>query len=179
MASAWIFGYGSLVFRSGFPFRSREPGWLDGFRRRLWQGSPDHRGTPEAPGRVATLIPDAAARVLGMAFEVDRAVLAEVLEQLDLREQAGYDRLERPVTLGGGRRVVAVVYAAGPSNPSWLGPADAADIARHVAAARGPSGDNREYVLRLAESLRELGVIEDEVLEVALALERLDMPRTA
>jgi cation transport protein ChaC len=172
VASSWIFGYGSLVFRSGFSFLSREAGWLEGFRRRLWQGSPDHRGTPEAPGRVATLVPDAGSQVLGMAFEVEQAALGEVLRQLDLREQAGYERLERPVRLARGDRVHAIVYAAGPTNPSWLGPADAAAIARHVARARGPSGDNVEYVLRLAESLRELGVTDDEVLEVAQALER-------
>lgn len=173
VGSAWIFGYGSLVFRAGFVHRRRAPGWVEGFRRRLWQGSPDHRGTPAAPGRVATLVPEGGGRVLGMAFEIDRADLDEVLRVLDLREQAGYERIVRPVTLDGAEVVEGIVYAAGPTNPDWLGPADAATIARHVAAARGPSGDNREYVLRLAAVLRDLGVDEDEVLDVAAELERL------
>jgi cation transport regulator ChaC len=173
VGSAWIFGYGSLVFRAGFVHRRRAPGWLHGFRRRLWQGSPDHRGTPEAPGRVATLVPDPGARVLGVAFEVDRSDLDDVLRTLDLREQAGYERLERPVLLLQGGVVEGVVYAAGPTNPSWLGPADPLAIARHVDRASGPSGRNRDYVLRVAEVLRDLGVEDDEILTVAAELEKL------
>ena len=178
MSGAWIFGYGSLVFRAGFTHRRSAPGWLDGFRRRLWQGSPDHRGTEAAPGRVATLVPEEGARVLGVAFEVDRADLAEVLRILDLREQAGYERHDRPVTLLDGQVVEGIVYAAGPGNPSWLGPAPPPAIARHVAEAHGPSGPNREYVLRLAAVLRDLGVESDEVLDVAAELERLELHPT-
>ena len=31
------------------------------------------------------------------------------------------------------------------------------DMALHISQARGPSGSNTEYVLQLAEALRELG----------------------
>ena len=47
--------------------------------------------------------------------------------------------------------------AASDDNAAYLGPASEVDIARHIAHAHGPSGSNRDYLLRLAEALRELG----------------------
>ena len=55
----WIFGFGSLVHNPGFEFTDKAVGYIRGWRRVFYQGSTDHRGTPEAPGRTVTLIQDA------------------------------------------------------------------------------------------------------------------------
>lgn len=53
----WVLGYGSLLFKPPPHATHRLPGYINGFIRRFWQSSSDHRGTPENPGRVATLVP--------------------------------------------------------------------------------------------------------------------------
>ncbi|MCG8589367.1 MAG: gamma-glutamylcyclotransferase [Proteobacteria bacterium] len=164
----WIFGYGSLVWRPDFAYAEREAAWVEGFVRRFWQGSTDHRGLPGAPGRVVTLVPEPRARCWGMAYRVSPLALRETLARLDHREQGGYRRQTVEVRLGeAARRVTGLLYWATPANPNFLGPATPAEIARQVVGASGPSGPNREYVFRLEEALDAIGGSDPHVTEVA------------
>ena len=112
----WVFGYGSLIWRVDFPYLERRRATLHGWARRFWQGSHDHRGTPEAPGRVLTLIPAPNAACVGMAYSVDDAVFAH----LDHREKNGYARMTLTIALcDGAKRVPSVVYVADQGNPVY------------------------------------------------------------
>ena len=42
----WLFGYGSLIYKAGFDYIERAPATIEGWVRRYWQGSHDHRGPP-------------------------------------------------------------------------------------------------------------------------------------
>ena len=58
------------------------------------------------------------------------------------------------------------VYIATENNEEFLGDAPMEDIARQVARSRGPSGENSEYLLRLAKAVREMGVEDDHLFEL-------------
>jgi cation transport protein ChaC len=165
----WIFGYGSLIFRPDFPFMDRHEGYIEGWSRRFWQASIDHRGTPELPGRVVTLIASAGERCWGVAYCVAEADSAEVLSRLDHRERGGYQRRnlafhpQRPAAAA----FPVVVYVADEVNPHYVGPEDTARSAAQVHAAHGPSGANRDYVLQLADALLAMGADDPHVFELA------------
>lgn len=164
----WIFGYGSLVWRPDFPFADRRPAFVEGWARRFWQGSTDHRGVPGAPGRVVTLVEAPGAVCWGMGYRIASADAAPVLAHLDHREKGGY-RVECVVLRFAPKDTAAhdgLVYRATPENPNYLGPADAAAIAAQVQRSVGPSGPNIDYVLRLAEALREIGADDPHVFEI-------------
>lgn len=167
--SVWLFGYGSLIYKVDFPFLERRPATIRGWSRRFWQGSHDHRGTRERPGRVVTLIPEDGAACTGMAYRVTPATFG----QLDFREKNGYLRLAATLDFGDGQSVEGLVYIAAPGNAAWLGEADTAEIARHVAGSAGPSGSNSEYVFKLAQALRDLGTGDSHVFAVEAILRRM------
>ena len=158
-ASVWLFGYGSLIFKADFPFLERRPASIQGWSRRFYQGSHDHRGTETAPGRVVTLVPDEDATCHGMAY----LVTPEEFAHLDHREKNGYLRLATEMRFEDGGTAEGIVYIATHENAAYLGPASEQDIARQIATARGPSGPNSEYLLELARALRELGKHDEHV----------------
>ena len=173
---AWIFGYGSLIWNPGFAFTRRQTGYIQGWMRRFYQGSTDHRGVPGAPGRVVTLVAEAGALCWGVAYGVTGSSLGSVLSYLDQREQGGFQRSWMPFHGGASEPPSRVcVYVAAGDNPEYLGPAPVSAIARQIRHATGPSGSNAEYLIRLADSLRALGVIDEHVFELERRVRRLGL----
>ena len=143
----WIFGYGSLIWRPAFEHLEAESARIDGFARRFWQGSSDHRGVPGAPGRVATLVEAPGSHVVGVAYRVSPSVATRVLSRLDHREKGGYARHRVELSMTEGRRAQGTLYLATPENAHWLGPAPIEEMAAQIASSVGPSGRNDDYLL--------------------------------
>lgn len=165
----WVFGYGSLIYKVDFDFLECQSAHILGYERRFWQGSHDHRGTPEKPGRVLTLIPVENARCFGKAFKVEH----HIFEHLDHREKNGYLREEMDIHLANGKIVSGLVYVGAPDNAAWLGEASIKDIAEHIARSSGPSGHNKDYVIELANALRAHGEADEHVLGIERELKKL------
>jgi len=165
--SRWIFGYGSLIWRVGFPYLECQPAFIRDHARRFWQGSTDHRGVPGAPGRVVTLVDAPGERCWGHAYKLDPFDEERVLAGLDHREKGGYERLELPVNFDEKSREPGITYHAGRSNADYLGEASIHDIACQVIAASGPSGPNIDYVLQLEKALAKMNAPDAHVNEVA------------
>ncbi|KMQ41390.1 BtrG-like protein [Trichophyton rubrum] len=103
----WVFGYGSLIWKPPPHYDQRVAGYIEGYVRRFWQVSTDHRGSPEAPGRVVTVIERSfweslsdpqqdlerttdGSLVWGAAYHIPASHAEEVSAYLDDREIDGY-----------------------------------------------------------------------------------------
>ena len=177
----WIFGYGSLVWNPGFSFEESQIGYIRGWARRFYQGSTDHRGIPGAPGRVATLFADATAICWGVAYQVAGDSLEAIFSYLDYREKGGFsrhhidfyprtNRTRQPQPISD-----TYVYVAQDDNPNYLGPAPIPEMAQQIFSSIGPSGSNQEYLTRLAESLRIMGLKDEHVFELEQQVRALEI----
>src|SRR5688572_31561615 len=115
----WVFGYGSLMWRPGFPFLERAHAHLYGYHRSLCVLSHVHRGTPEKPGLVLGL--DRGGRCHGVAFRVLASEAEATTAYLREREQVTKVYVERrlPVTLDDGREVTALAYIVDRRHPQY------------------------------------------------------------
>ncbi len=165
----WVFGYGSLMWRPGFPFAERRGAILHGRRRAFCIYSVHHRGTYERPGLVLGLAPGGACR--GAAYRVAEADWPDVHAYLMEREQPTetYIEARRTLRLDDGRRAPALVFLSDLGHPQWAGALSVERQAALIGAAEGLSGRNVDYLRDLVEHLREMGV-RDPGMERLLAL---------
>lgn len=153
--SLWVFGYGSLCWMPGFQFGASSVGHIKNYVRRFWQGNTTHRGTPNKPGRVATLVEESEGYTWGVAYELKGESALQYLERREVT-QGGYNTsvvtfFPRDPALP---PFPVLLFIATPSSRDWAGPAPLHEIATQVVHCSGPSGHNVEYVLRLAEFMR-------------------------
>ncbi|KAI9770238.1 MAG: hypothetical protein M1840_003395 [Geoglossum simile] len=99
-------------------------------------------------------------KVWGVAYRIIASRVAEVQEYLDIREVNGYSihyTAFYPAALSPHKGPIpTMVYIGTPDNPQFVGPQDPQKLAEHIWRSRGPSGENKEYLLELADSLEGL-----------------------
>ena len=164
----WVFGYGSLLWKQGFPFAEAAHARLDGYHRALCIHSHRHRGTPERPGLVLGLEPGGSCE--GFAYRVEEADRGPTIAYLRERELVTNVYLERvlPVVLDDGREVRALTYVVDPTHPQYAGPMSVDEAVERISGAVGLGGPNEDYVVNTVDCLHAAG-ISDERLEAIAA----------
>jgi glutathione-specific gamma-glutamylcyclotransferase len=168
----WVFGYGSLMWRPGFPFIEQVPARLIGEHRALCVYSFVHRGTPEKPGLVLGLDRGGACR--GVAFRIVENHRADTVAYLRAREQVTsvYREVMRSVWLENEprQRVSALVYVVDRGHVQYAGRLSLAEQLRHVQQGHGQSGANREYVISTVRAIEAEGFRDTQLHQLARML---------
>jgi cation transport protein ChaC len=171
----WVFAYGSLIWRPGFPYAERHRALLRGYHRSFCLWSHRYRGTPERPGLVLGL--DRGGACHGVVFRVPAGDAAEVLRYLDDRElpdgaEQVYHRRLLPVRLldQPGRVVPAVAYVANRGCRLYAPRLAPEAAAAAIAVGVGQMGANRDYLANTLSHLAALGVRDRRLERIASLL---------
>jgi cation transport protein ChaC len=154
----WVFGYGSLMWRPGFPSEEHHHAIVRGYHRSLCVYSHVHRGTPERPGLVLGL--DRGGSCKGIAFRIREGLVDETIAYLRAREQVTmvYKEVFLRAALGDGRVVTALTYAVDRSHVQYAGALSLPDLEKFVAQGVGLSGPNPDYVINTYDHMAGLGI---------------------
>ncbi len=162
----WVFGYGSLMWNSGFATPETQAARLQGWHRAFCIYSEHYRGTPKKPGLILGLLPGGSCR--GLAHRLPAATYDEVRRYLIHREidhDGVYVETVRPIHLDDGRTVPALVYLADRSHRQFAGKLPAKEAVRLIRQGHGATGSSLEYVQNTVTHLGELG-LRDRSLEM-------------
>lgn len=168
----WVFGYGSLMWKPGFPHGEARPARIHGYHRALCVWSWVHRGTRERPGLVLGL--DRGGSCIGIAHRVSAGDRDAVVEYLYARELVTnvYVPVVRPIHIEDVGRVAALAFIVDRGHDQYAGDLSAAHAARTIRDARGRSGANPEYFANTMAHLEALGIRCPRLTEIERVLSR-------
>ncbi|AYH42378.1 gamma-glutamylcyclotransferase [Azoarcus sp. DN11] len=174
----WIFAYGSLMWDPGVHFVEVRRASLAGYQRRFTHKTTIGRGSPEHPGLVLSLEPQAG-QCDGVAFRIERPLVE--------RESLFFWRREM-ILYGYQPRILSVATPQGPVDALTLvsDPADdpasnlpLQQVAAVIAHACGNRGSNLDYLRQVVAQLERLRVTDDYVTNLACLVGACRSPQPA
>jgi cation transport protein ChaC len=173
-ADFWVFAYGSLIWNPGFPYKSREPARLAGYRRGYCIRSTIYRGTPQAPGLVLGL--ERGGDCEGVGYCVAGELKPATMRYLRERElvTSVYDETLVSIETREGARHDAYTYVANSGHEEFVEMKDFDAAVEIIARASGVAGPNYEYAINTWANLSGLGIRDALVERVADALRARD-----
>jgi cation transport protein ChaC len=161
----WVFAYGSLMWNPGFNAPETQPARLHGFHRAFCIYSEHYRGTPRKPGLILGLLAGGSCR--GLAHRLPSTSYEKVrryLWQREIENDGVYVEEVRTIHLADGRAVPSLVYLADRAHRQFAGKLSLVQSVKLVRQGKGATGSNIDYVRNTVAHLRELG-LRDRTLE--------------
>ncbi len=163
----WVFGYGSLMWRPGFPHLEVRLARLFGYHRRFCIFSHHHRGTPEVPGLIFGL--DRGGSCRGLAYRIPSGEAEAAMEYLYDREMVTGVYIPRRVSLMTDEgEVRAVTFIVDHGHFQYAGHLPLGQMVEVVCQGHGAGGSCVEYLTNTLRHLDALG-IHDRGLQVLLS----------
>lgn len=169
----WIFAYGSLLWDPGFYFDEVRRATLEGHQRQFNYKTTIGRGTPDQPGLVLSVEPQAG-HCQGLVFRIDASIADQESRMFWRREMifGGYQPIFLPIRTPQGS-VDALVLRSNPGHPSHAGDMSLHETAAVIASACGSHGRNLDYLRKLVDQLGRLA-IEDGYVQRLMCLINLE-----
>jgi cation transport protein ChaC len=173
----WIFAYGSLMWNPMVHFDRKQVATLHGWHRSFCLRMDIGRASPEMPGRMLAL--ESGGHTHGVALKLAPATMAQELGLIWIREMVlgSYQPTWASVTLDGVTETHAIAFVADTSREQYAADSCVSTVAPLVARASGKFGSNAEYLFKLHAALKEYGLQDPYIDELAGEIQRISPRR--
>ena len=162
----WIFAYGSLMWNPEFAWDARHVATIRGYHRSFGIWSRINRGTPERPGLVLTLECGGSCR--GLVYRIPADLVQEQMNLIWKREM-NYGSY-RPKWLNcsvGDETFRALAFTVNRQCSGYAGQIPMEAVVETIASASGRYGPAYEYLFSTIDALREHGIRDSRVEQLA------------
>ena len=156
---AWLFAFGSLIWKPECAYLEERCGTAYGWHRSFCFRLLSHRGTPECPGLMMSL--DRGGQCKGMLFRLSGATLREHLNKICRREITikPANTVARWITVvSDGIPFQAIAFVMNRKSQAYVGKLAPEQIAQTLASACGHWGSGAEYLFHTVSRLEERGI---------------------
>jgi len=162
----WIFAYGSLMWNPEFAWDARHVATIRGYHRafRIW--SRINRGTPENPGLVLTLECGGSCR--GLVYRISPDRVQEEMSRIWKREMTfGSYRPKWLNCVVGDETLRALAFTVNRTCSGYAGRIPMEVVVEAIASAKGRYGPAHDYLFKTTETLRQHGIRDERVEQLA------------
>ena len=162
----WIFAYGSLMWNPQFNYDARHVAAIRGYHRAFRVWSRINRGTPENPGLVLTLERGGSCRGLVYRIAADR--VQEEMGRIWKREMTFASYCPKWLRCQvGDETISALAFTVNRNCSGYAGEISMEVMVQALSNARGKYGPAHEYLFHTIASLREHGIRDSRVEQLA------------
>ena len=169
----FVFGYGSLLWKTIVLFKGYEKAKLNGWSRKVCSWTMHARGTVKKPGLIFSLDKDKVGYCEGLVFELDETCLEQDLETL--WEQEMHSNLYKPQWLPVSTQrgpCLAITFTINQNHSLYAGDIPNDEAADIISAATGVFGACADYFTKTTEVLRNLGLNDNRLEEIVLLIQQ-------
>ena len=162
----WIFAYGSLMWNPQFTSDAHHVATIRGYHRAFRVWSRMNRGTPENPGLVLTLECGGSCR--GIVYRIAPDLVQEEMQRIWKREMAfGSYRPKWLNCVVGDETIRALAFTVNRECSGYAGQIPVEVMVEAIASASGRYGPAHDYLFKTIEILRQHGIRDSRVEQLA------------
>lgn len=163
----WVFGYGSLIWKTEFDFLYKKEAILKKYERDFCIITEHHRGNKNFKGLVLGLVYNNNTQCKGIAYKICETKINSIRKYLRNRELLEDSYIEKFIEIEiDNKKEIALTYITNIESKLYNSTLTDKEKARIIKHAYGHSGKNIDYYNNTILNLKSIGIKDEKIFNI-------------